>query len=162
MKKVSYIPEGYNAVSPALAFRGTDAAIKWYVNNLGAKEKMRFNAPDGTIVHAEITLGGDVVMLAEERLDENNIEYNKSPKTLKGNSVNLCVYVQDVDAVVKKATSNGAKLVVPVKDQFYGDRSGRIEDPFGYVWVIATHFKDVTQAEMKKAMDEMAAHQETA
>ena len=154
MNKYSYIPEGYNAVSPALAFRGTDAAIKWYVNNLGAKEKMRFNAPDGTIAHAEITIGDDVIMLAEE-----NLQYNRSPQTLKGNSVNLCVYVQDVDAVVKKATSNGAKLLMPVKDEFYGDRSGRIEDPYGYVWIIATHFKDVTQAEMKKAMDEMMSHQ---
>ena len=157
MKKVSYLPEGYNAVIPALAFHGADAAIKWYVNNLGAKEKMRFNAPDGTIAHAEITIGGDVIMLSEE-----NLEYNRSPQTLKGNSVNLCVYVQDVDAVVKKATNNGAKLVMPVKDQFYGDRSGRIEDPFGYTWIIATHTKDVSEAEMKKAMDEMMAHQQTA
>jgi len=157
MKKVSYIPEGYNAVIPALAFHGTDAAIKWYVNNLGAKEKTKFNAPDGTIVHAEITLGENVIMLAEE-----NLQYNRSPQTLKGNSVNLCVYVPDVDAVVKKATGNGAKLLIPIKDEFYGDRSGRIEDPFGYVWIIATHVKDVTQAEMKKAMDEMMAHPETA
>jgi PhnB protein len=157
MKKVSYIPEGYNAVIPALAFHGADAAIKWYVNNLGAKEKMRFNAPDGTIAHAEITIADDVIMLAEE-----NLQYNRSPQTLKGNSVNLCVYVQDVDAVVKKATSNGAKLLIPVKDEFYGDRSGRIEDPYGYVWIIATHIKDVTPAEMEKAMDEMMAHQQTA
>ena len=78
MKKVSYIPEGYNAVIPALAFHGADAAIKWYVNNLGAKEKMRFNAPDGTIAHAEITVGDDVIMLAEE-----NLQYNRSPQTLK-------------------------------------------------------------------------------
>jgi len=154
MKKVSYIPEGYNAVIPALAFHGADAAIKWYVNNLGAREKMRFDAPDGTIAHAEITIGGDVVMLSEE-----NLQYNRSPQTLKGNSVNLCIYVQDVDAVVKKATSNGAKLLMPVKDEFYGDRSGRIEDPFGYTWIVATHIKDVSQAEMKKAMDEMMAHQ---
>ena len=157
MKKVSYIPEGYNAVIPALAFHGADAAIKWYVNNLGAKEKMKLNSPDGTIAHAELTIGDDVIMLAEE-----NLQYNQSPQTLKGNSVNLCIYVQDVDAVVKKATSNGAKLLMPITDQFYGDRSGRIEHPFGYVWVIATHTKDVSQAEMKKAMDEMMEHQHTA
>jgi len=157
MKKVSYIPDGYNAVIPALAFHGADAAIKWYVNNLGAKEKMKLNSPDGTIAHAELTIGDDVIMLAEE-----NLQYNQSPQTLKGNSVNLCIYVQDVDAVVKKATSNGAKLLMPITDQFYGDRSGRIEDPFGYVWVIATHTKAVSQAEMKKAMDEMMEHQHTA
>ena len=157
MKKASYIPDGYNAVIPALAFHGADAAIKWYVNNLGAKEKMKLNSPDGTIAHAELTIGDEVIMLAEE-----NLQYNQSPQTLKGNSVNLCIYVQDVDAVVKKATSNGAKLLMPITDQFYGDRSGRIEDPFGYVWVIATHTKDVSQAEMKKAMDEMMEHQHTA
>jgi len=150
MNKVSYIPEGYNAVIPALAFKGADAAIKWYVNVFGAKEKMRFDNPDGTIAHAEITIGDNVIMLAEE-----NPEYNSSPKTLKGNSVNLCIYLPDVDAVVKKATANGAKLLMPVEDQFYGDRSGRIEDPFGYRWIIATHIKDVSEEEMKKAMREM-------
>lgn len=157
MKKVSYIPEGYNAVIPALAFHGADTAIRWYVNNFGAKEKMRMDAPDGTIAHAEISIGGDVVMLSEE-----NPQYNKSPKTAKGNSVNLCIYVNDVDAVIKKATSNGAKLLIPTADQFYGDRSGRIEDPFGYVWTVATHIKDVSEAEMKKGMEEMAAHHQPA
>jgi PhnB protein len=154
MNKVSYIPEGYNAVSPSLAFQGTDAAIKWYVKVLGAKEKMRFNKPDGSIAHAEITFNDDVVMMAEE-----DPRYNKSPKTLKGNSVNLCVYVPDVDAVLKKATDNGAKLLMPAEDQFYGDRSGRIEDPFGYLWIISTHIKDVSEEEMKKAMDKMMAQQ---
>src|SRR6266540_6964503 len=107
MKKVSYIPEGYNAVIPALAFQGADAAIKWYVNNFGAKEKLRFSNPDGTIAHAEITIRDNVIMLSEK-----NPQYNSSPKTLKGNSVNLCIYVPDVDAVVKKATGNGAKLLI--------------------------------------------------
>jgi PhnB protein len=150
MNKVSYIPQGYNAVIPALAFKGTDAAIKWYVNVFGAKEKMRFDNPDGTIAHAEITIGDNVIMLAEE-----NPEYNSSPKTLKGNSVNICIYLPDVDAVIKKATANGANLIMPVEDQFYGDRSGRIEDPFGYRWIIATHIKDVSEEEMKKAKREM-------
>jgi len=155
MNKVSYIPEGYNAVSPALAFRGTEAAIKWYVNNLGAKEKMRFDMPDGTIAHAEVTIGDTVIMLAEE-----NQEHNKSPRTLHGNSINLCLYVPDVDAVVKKATNNGAKVLIPVEDQFYGDRSGRIEDPFGYIWIISTHVKDMTEQETKKAMKQwMSQHQ---
>ena len=151
MSKVSYIPKGYDVVIPALAFHGADAAIKWYVNVLGAKEKMRFNTPDGKIAHAEITLGDNVIMLSEE-----NLEYNRSPKTLKGNSVNLHVYVPDADATIKKATANGAKLVMPAEDQFYGDRSGRIEDPFGYIWIVSTHVKDVSQEEMKKAMDQMA------
>ncbi len=151
MNKKSYIPEGYNAVIPALAFKGADAAIKWYVNVFGAKEKMRFNNPDGTVAHAEITVGDNVIMLAEE-----NLQFNSSPKTLKGNSVNLCIYVPDVDATIKKAVDSKAKLIKPAEDQFYGDRSGRIEDPFGYLWIISTHVKDVSEEEMKKAMDEMA------
>jgi PhnB protein len=157
MNKNSYIPEGYNAVIPALAFQGADAAIKWYVNVFGAKEKMRFDNPDGTVAHAEVTLGDNVIMLSEE-----NLQFNSSPKTLKGNSVNLCIYVPDVDATIKKAVDNKAKLVKPAEDQFYGDRSGRIEDPFGYRWIISTHVKDVSEEEMKKAMDEMMAHQQPA
>ncbi len=147
---VSYIPKGYNNVIPALAFRGADAAIKWYVNVFNAKEKMRFENPDKTIAHAEITIGDSVIMLAEE-----NAEYNESPKTLNGNSVNLYVYVPDVDATIKRAENNRAHVIKAAKDEFYGDRSGRIEDPFGYRWIISTHVKDVSEAEMKKAMKEM-------
>jgi PhnB protein len=150
MAKTSYIPEGYTAVSPALAFKGAAAAITWYKNIFGAKEKMRFDNPDKTIGHAEITIGDSLVYLADE-----NLQYNQSPKTLGGNSVNLCVYVPDVDAVIKKAVDNGAKLIMPVADQFYGDRSGRIEDPFGYIWVISTHVKDVSEEEMHRKMEEM-------
>ena len=150
MNKKSYIPEGYNAVIPALAFHGADAAIKWYKSVFSAKERMRFDNPDRTVAHAELDLGDSVIMLSEE-----NPEFNKSPQTLKGNSVNLCVYVPDVDAIIKKAVDNKAKLIKPAENQFYGDRSGRIEDPFGYVWIISTHVKDVSQEEMKKAMDAM-------
>ena len=152
MNKNSYIPEGYNAVTPALAFKGADAAIKWYVNVLGAREKMRFDNPDKTIGHAEITIADSVIFLADE-----NLQYNKSPKTLNGNSVNLCVYVPDVDAVIQKAVDNGAKLIMPASDQFYGDRSGRFEDPFGYIWIVSTHIMDVSEEEMQKKMKEMAA-----
>lgn len=151
MNKVSFMPEGYNAVIPALAFHGAEAAIRWYVNVFGAKEKMRFTNPDGTIAHAEITIGDNVIMLAEE-----NPEFNRSPKTLKGNSVNLWIYVPDVDTTIKKAVDNKAKLIKPAEDQFYGDRLGRIEDPFGYLWIVSTHVKDVSEQEMKNAMEEMA------
>jgi len=150
MNKDSFIPKGYNAVIPALTFRGADAALKWYVNVFNAKEKMRFENPDKTIAHAEIIIGDSVIMLSEE-----NPEYNQSPKTLNGNSVNLYVYVPDVDATIKKAETNRAHVIAPAKDQFYGDRNGRIEDPFGYLWIVSTHVKDVSEAEMKKAMKEM-------
>ena len=151
MANVPYIPKGYNAVIPALAFKGANTALKWYVNVLNAKEKMRFDAPDGTIAHAEITIDDNVIMISEE-----NPEYNISPKTLGGNSVNLCAYVPDVDAVIKKAVANGAKLIAEPKDEFYGDRTGRFEDPFGYRWIVSTHIKDVSEEEMQQKMDEMA------
>ena len=151
MNKYPYIPEGYNAVIPALAFKGADAAIKWYKNVFGAKEKMRFDNPDKTVAHAELSIGDSLVMLAEE-----NLQYNKSPKTANGNSVNLCIYVPDVDKTIQKAVDNKATLLVAAEDQFYGDRSGRIEDPFGYTWIISTHVKDVSEEEMKKAMSQMA------
>lgn len=150
MAKTSYIPKGYTAVSPALAFKGAAAAITWYKNIFGAKEKMRFDNPDKTVAHAEITIGDSLLYLSDE-----NLQYNQSPKTLGGNSVNLCVYVPDVDAVIKKAVDNGAKLIMSAADQFYGDRSGRIEDPFGYIWVIATHVKDISEEEMHRKMEEM-------
>ena len=153
MNKNSYIPKGYNYVIPALAFKGADAAVKWYENVFGAKEKMRFDSPDGTIAHAEITVGDSIIMLSEE-----NPEYNRSPKSLNGNSVNLYVYVPDVDATIQKAIDNKAKLIKPAEDQFYGDRSGRIEDPFGYLWIISTHVKDVSEEEMHKKMEEMMQH----
>src|SRR5215471_9009370 len=151
MKPNSYIAEGYNAVIPALAFKGAAAAIDWYKKVFNAKEKMRMENPDKTIMHAEILIDDCMIMIAEE-----NLEYNSSPKTLGGNSVNLCVYVPKVDDVIKKAIDNGAKLIKPAEDQFYGDRSGRIEDPFGYRWIVATHVRDVSMEEMKKAMAEMA------
>ena len=154
MKKHAYIPEGYNAVMPALAIKDAASAIKWYQKVFGATEKMLMKSPDDTIAHGEITIGDTVVMVSEE-----NPQYNKSPKTLNGNSVNLCVYVQDVDTVVQKAIDNGAKVLIPVADQFYGDRSGRIEDPFGYIWIVSTHIKDVSEDEMKKIMDEMMQQQ---
>lgn len=152
MANVPYIPKGYNAVIPALAFIGANTALKWYLNVFNAKEKMRFDAPDGTIAHAEITIDDNVIMISEE-----NPEYNSSPKTLGGNSVNLCAYVPDVDAVVKKAVASGAKLIAEPKDEFYGDRSGRFEDPFGYRWIVSTHIKDVSEEEMQQKMNEMAS-----
>ena len=156
MKKInvmninSYIPEGYHAVTPALAFHGADAAIIWYKNVFGARVKMRFDNHDKTVAHAEIEIGDSVIMLSEE-----NLKYNKSPKTVEGNSINLMLYVPDVDEVIKKAVNDGARLIAPPADQFYGDRNGRIEDPFGYLWIISTHVKDVSEEEMKKAMEEM-------
>src|SRR5260221_10343241 len=151
MNKYKYIPEGYNAVTPALAFKGAATAINWYKKIFDAKEKMRFDNPDKTIGHAELIIGDSVIFISDE-----NLEFNKSPRTLNGNSVNLYVYVEDVDAVIRNAVGNGAQLIKPAEDQFYGDRSGRLQDPFGYLWIVSTHVKDVSEEEMHKKMEEMA------
>ncbi len=144
------IPEGYNAVMPALCFNGAAEAMEWYKKIFGATEKMKMVDSDGKVVHGEIVIGGSVLMISEEYP-----QYNKSPKTLGGNSINLSIYVPDVDAVLKSAVENGAKLLMAAEDQFYGDRSGRIEDPFGYIWIISTHIKNVSEEEMQKLMQEM-------
>ncbi len=141
----NHIPEGYNAVIPALAVKGAAKAIEWYKEVFGAKEKMVLTNPDKSIAHGEITIDGCVIMVSEE-----NLQYNKSPQTLMGNSINLCLYVKDVDAVIQKAEEKGAQVLIQPEDQFYGDRSGRIEDPFGYIWVISTAIKQVSQEEMQK------------
>lgn len=152
MAKVSYIPKGYHNVTPSLAFKGADAAIVWYKNVLGAQEKMRMEGPDKKIMHAELAIGDSMIFLAEE-----NPQYkNKSAKTTNGNSVSLHVYVEDVDDTIKKAVLNGATLTMPATDQFYGDRCGSIDDPFGYTWVLATHVKDVSEKEMNQKAEEMA------
>jgi uncharacterized glyoxalase superfamily protein PhnB len=152
MAKVSYIPKGYHNVTPSLAFKGADAAIVWYKNVLGAEEKMRMEGPDKKVMHAELAIGDSMIFLAEE-----NPQYkNKSAKTTNGNSVSLHVYVPDVDDTIKKAVQNGATLTMPATDQFYGDRCGSIDDPFGYTWVLATHIKDVSEQEMNQKAEEMA------
>ncbi len=150
MKKNGYIPEGYNAVIPALAIQGAAEAMEWYKKVFNAREKMKFLHKNGKLMHGEITIEDNVIMLGEE-----DPRYNKSPRVTNGNSVNICVYVPDVDATIQKAQENGAKLVMPAKDEFYGDRSGRIEDPFGYTWTLATHVRDVSEKEMKRIMEEM-------
>jgi PhnB protein len=151
MEPKSYIAQGYTAVIPALCFQGASAAIDWYKKIFNAKEKLRMENPDKTIAHAEIVIDDCPLMISEEYP-----QYNSSPKTLGGNSINLCIYVPDVDAVIQNAVDNGANLIMPAEDQFYGDRSGRFEDPFGYRWIVSTHVRDVSEEEMKKAMEEMA------
>ena len=151
MKKDSNVSEGYNTVMPALAFKGADAAIKWYANIFNAKEKMRMENPDKTIGHAEIIIGDSLLFLAEE-----NSKFNKTPKTVGGNSITLYAYMPNVDAVIKKAKESGAKITMEPEDMFYGDRVGHFEDPFGYEWTVATHVKDVSEKEMNQKAREMA------
>jgi len=148
---VKPIPEGYHSVTPYLIVRGAAQALDFYKKAFGAKELFRFPMPDGQIGHAEIRIGDSNIMLADEPQDpaHQQMEY-KATKSLGGSSVGIMLYVEDVDALAKQAVAAGAKEVRPVVDQFYGDRTGGIEDPFGYRWFIATHKEDLTLDEIRR------------
>ncbi len=143
---VKPIPDGYHSVTPYLILHDATAALEFYKKALGAVELMRFPAPGGKIGHAEIKIGDSPVMLA----DENPEMDARSARTIGGSPISLMVYVKDVDALVAQAVAAGAKLVRPVANQFYGDRTGGIDDPFGFHWYIATHIEDVPPDELKK------------
>ena len=147
---VKPIPDGYHSVTPYLIVRGAAKAIDFYVNAFGATELMRMPGPDGTIGHAEIRIGDSPVMLA----DENAAVNAEGPEILGGSPVLLMIYVEDCDAVFQRALSLGATQVKPVQDQFYGDRSGSLTDPFGHQWTVATHTEDVSPEEMSRRMKE--------
>jgi PhnB protein len=152
---VKPIPDGYPAVTPYLIVKDAAGALDFYKRAFGATERMRMAGPDGRVGHAEIQIGTGVVMLADE-FPEMGI---RSPKSIGGTAVTLAVYVEDVDARFAQAIAAGARAVRPVKDQFYGDRSGTLEDPFGHVWTLATHKEDVPPAELeRRMMDEMKKH----
>ena len=152
---VKPIPEGYHAVTPYLVIKGATAAIDYYKKVFGATERMRMDAPGGTVGHAELVIGDSTIMLADEFPDMGF----RSPKTLGGSPVSLVLYVADVDTVFKRAVGAGAKELRPVADQFYGDRMGTLEDPFGHVWSVATHTEDVSPDEMQRRAAEYAKQQ---
>ncbi|MBN1205907.1 MAG: VOC family protein [Myxococcaceae bacterium] len=145
------IPEGYHTVTPYLIVKGAARALEFYKKAFNAKELGRMEGPGGTIGHAEFQIGDSRIMIADESPDMGA----RSPETVGGSPVGLCLYVEDVDALFKQAVSAGAKEERPVKDQFYGDRSGTVRDPFGHQWTIATHKEDVPPEEMKRRMDAM-------
>ena len=148
--KVSYTPKDYNSVTPYLIVKGAAQAIDYYKKVFGATETMRMPGPDGTIGHAEIKIGNSQIMLADEN-PSMGAGYT-SAATIGGSPVSLYVYLPNVDDVVKRATTEGAKLLKPVEDQFYGDRSGFIQDPFGHLWGVATHIEDVSPKDMEERM----------
>lgn len=143
---VNPIPEDYPRVIPYLTVDGASDAIDFYCGVLGAKERMRMPGPDGKIGHAELNLGDSVIMLSDYWPEMGG----NDPKKLGGSPVTVMAYVEDVDAVFKAALAKGAKEVRPVENQFYGDRSGSFEDPFGHIWFIASHVEDVSAEEMEK------------
>jgi PhnB protein len=150
MTDVNPIPEGYPQVTPYLTVRGAAAAIDFYTEVLGATETVRMAQADGKIAHAEVTLGDSIIMLADEVPEFGNT----SPQTLGGSPVTISVYVEDVDAVFERALEKGATPIRKVEDQFYGDRQGQFEDPFGHKWSVASRVEEVSHEEMKKRMDD--------
>jgi PhnB protein len=143
---VKPIPEGYHTVTPYLIFDGAGGAIEFYKRALGASEVMRLDDATGRIHHAEMQIGNSRIMLADEHPEIQAL----SPKAIGGSPVTMHVYVEDVDGAIDRAVKAGAKLIRPVADQFYGDRIGGIEDPFGYRWFIATHKEDVPIDEIRR------------
>ncbi|MBI5760869.1 MAG: VOC family protein [Planctomycetales bacterium] len=152
---VKPIPDGYHTITPYLYIKGAGKALDFYKRAFGATELMRMEMPGGGIGHAEIMIGNSPVMLA----DEFPAMGVRSPETLGGNGSSILIYCEDVDSRFAQAVAAGAKEVRPLKDQFYGDRSGTIEDPFGHQWTIATHKEDVTPEECARRHEEMMKQQ---
>jgi PhnB protein len=146
---VKPIPEGHHAVTPYLIVKGAANAIEFYKKAFDATEVMRMPDPAGRIMHAEIKVGDSRIMMADE-IPEMGF---RGPQSLGGTPVSLLLYVNDVDAQAKKAVAAGAKVMRPVQDQFYGDRSGTFTDPFGHVWTIATRKEDLSNQEIQKRFE---------
>ncbi len=155
MASAQPIPEGYPQVTPYLCVDGAGDAIEFYGSVLGTTERVRMPGPEGKIGHAELQLGDSVIMLSDEFPEMGG----RSPRTVGGSPVIVSVYVEDVDAVFDRAVQAGATAVRAVETQFYGDRSGQFEDPFGHQWSVATHVEDVPPDEMeRRAAQAMAEH----
>ena len=140
------IPDGYHSVTPYLIIQGAADALEFYKRAFGATELFRMPAPGGKIGHAEIKIGDSVIMLADEYPEMGY----RSPKSIGGAAVSLMVYVEHVDDIFKQALQAGAKQLQPIKDQFYGDCSGTLQDPFGHVWTVATHVEDLSTEEVRR------------
>jgi PhnB protein len=145
------IPQGMHSVTPHLICAGAAKAIEFYKQAFGATEQARLPGPDGRLMHASVKIGDSQVMLVDEMPEWGAL----GPKSLKGSPVTIHLYVDDVDAVVERAVKAGAKVTMPVADQFWGDRYGKLEDPFGHHWSVATHVRDVSMEEAQKAMRQM-------
>ncbi|MFI5104321.1 MAG: VOC family protein [Terriglobales bacterium] len=150
--KVKAQPDGYHAITPYLVIKGAAAAIEFYKKAFGATELVRMPQPDGRVGHAELKIGDSVVMMADEFPEMDTV----GPQTLGNSPVGLLLYVDNADAVFAKAVSLGAKVKKPMADQFYGDRNGTLEDPFGHKWTIGMHVEDVSPEEIKRRMAAMA------
>ena len=152
-KATNPIPQGMHSLSPHIVCAGAAKAMDFYKAAFNAVETTRMPGPDGRLMHGAMKIGDSTLMLVDEML-----EYGaKSPKTLNGSPVTIHLYVGDADATFARAVGAGAKVTMPLADQFWGDRYGQVEDPFGHKWSIATHQRDVTPEEMQEAMRKMAS-----
>jgi len=151
MSKVKPVPEGMHTVTPHLVCAGAANAIEFYKKAFNAVDEGRLPGPNGKLMHAMVRIEGSAVMLVDEMPEWGAL----GPKSLKGSPVTIHLYVKDVDAVVKRAVDAGATITMPVADQFWGDRYGQLEDPFGHRWSVATHLRDVSVEEMQQAMKKM-------
>lgn len=156
---VKPIPEGYHTLTPYFTVRDAARAIEFYKQAFGAQERGVMKGPDGKVMHAELKIGDSIVMLADEFPEFGAV----APESGGSTSMGLHIYVDNVDQAFDRAVKAGAKVEMPVSDQFWGDRYGKLRDPFGHKWSIATHVKDMSADEMKRSMDEaMAQMQKTA
>jgi PhnB protein len=149
-KKVSFVPAGFTAVTPYLTCRDADKALEFYKKAFGAKIKSRMDGPDGKVMHAEILIGGSHIMLGEE----NTAMGMASPQTIGGSGSGVMLYVPNADKLFASAIAAGATVEMPLGDQFWGDRYGKLADPFGHKWSIATHIEDMTPKEMARRGEE--------
>ena len=145
---VKAIPDGFGAVTAHMVVTPADKAIEFYKKAFGAEEIMRMPGPDGTgVMHAEIKIGNSMIMIADEF---PGMDYMKAPTSIKGTTICMHLYVEDVDKVAHQAVAAGATVLIPVGDQFYGDRSGRLADPFGHIWIVSTRKEDVSSDEIRE------------
>ena len=150
---VKPIPDGYHTLTPFLTVRDAARAIEFYKQAFGATERGVMKGPDGKVMHAELMIGDSIIMLSDEFPQMGAV----SPETIGGSGMGLHIYLDGVDAAFDRAVKAGAHVEMPVMDQFWGDRYGKLKDPFGHKWSIATHMKDLSADEMKKSMDDAMA-----
>jgi PhnB protein len=152
-EKVQAVPAGFHTLTPHLTVRNADKALEFYKNALGAEVLGAARMPDGRIMHAALRVGHSMLMLNEEMPEYGGL----SPQSLNGTGVTIHIYTDNVDEAFNRAVSAGAQVKMPLMDQFWGDRYGLVQDPFGHKWSLATHVKDLSPEEMQRAQDEAMA-----
>jgi PhnB protein len=157
-RKAQAVPEGFHTVTPSIVVAGAARAIEFYKKAFDAEERSRFPGPDGTIMHAEIKIGDSVIMLADEMPEQGG----RGPQSYGGTPVSFFIYGENVDSAWQRAVDAGAKTIMPLGDQFWGDRTGCLEDPFGHRWWLAQRIQDLTPDELRKNAEAFFAEMQSA